>query len=44
LLSADILVTVGGEMNMVAALGETPENGFEVAEIREVATEEQDLH
>ena len=42
--AADVVVAIGGEVNLVSALGESAEDRFEVAEVREVAPEEEDPH
>ena len=39
-----LIVPVRREVNVVPTLGESPEHGFEIAEVREVASEEEDLH
>jgi hypothetical protein len=41
---ADGFVAVRGEVNVVTALGEAPQDGFEISEIGKVPAEEQDLH
>jgi hypothetical protein len=44
LQAAGALVVVGGEVNVMASLGEAAQHGFEIAEVSKVASEEQDLH
>ena len=44
LQAAFCFVLVRREVNVVPAVGESPEHGFEIAEVREVPPEEEDLH